>query len=260
LQKRAFKIKRGIDIFSNEMIRQYENFSVWGGYPAVVLTKNNNERNKILADIYNNYILKDIKTLLELATERNLFLLSQYLATQIGNIMVYQNLSEVAGLDYRQLKKHLHILEETFICQEVRPFFKNRQKELSKNPKIFYIDLGFRNSLMENMNGLDKRADRGAIIENVVFTRFNELCKGVNKINFWRTKAGAEVDFVVHTEDDIIPIEIKYSNFKTEKISRGLASFIDSFKPEYAAVLTKNYWGMAKKNKTKVLFIPVYYL
>ncbi|MCK4244503.1 MAG: DUF4143 domain-containing protein, partial [Candidatus Omnitrophica bacterium] len=143
---------------------------------------------------------------------------------------------------------------------EVKPFFKNRQKELSKNPKIFYIDMGFRNSLMENMNGLDKRADSGAIIENVVFIRLNELCEGVNKINFWRTKAGAEVDFVLHTKGNIIPIEIKYSSFKTEKISRGLASFIDSFKSEYAVVLTKNYWGMTKKNKTKVLFIPVYYL
>ena len=260
LEDKPFKIKRGVDIFSNEMIKQYENFSVWGGYPAIVLAKNKNERKKLLADIYNSYILNDIKTLLELATERNLFLLSQYLATQIGNVVVYQNLGDAAELNHRQLKRHLNILKETFICQEVKPFFKNRQKELSKNPKIFYLDMGFRNSLMENMNSLDKRVDRGAIIENIVFIRLNNLWEGVNKINFWRTKAGAEVDFVLHIKESIIPIEIKYSNFEAEKIPRGLISFINSFKPESAVVLTKNYWGMTRKDKTKVFFIPVYYL
>ncbi len=255
-----FRTKREIDIFSEEIVKLYEQFCIWGGYPAVALSKDKDERKKILSDIYNNYILKDIKTLLELATENNLYLLSQYLATQIGNIAIYQNLGQAAGLDHRNLKKHLNILKETFICQEVKPFFKNRQKELSKNPKIFFNDMGFRNNLIENMNSLDKRTDAGAIIENAVFIRLNELCGRIEKINFWRTKAGAEVDFILQVKGNIIPIEVKYSNFAVEKISKSLGSFIGSFKPEYAAVLTKNYWGALKRNKTKILFIPVYYI
>ncbi|MGB3346079.1 MAG: AAA family ATPase [Candidatus Humimicrobiia bacterium] len=259
-QEKEFEVKRGKDIFEEEFIQEYERFCIWGGYPSVVLTKSELERNKILSDIYNNYILKDIKTLLELATERNLFLLSQYLATQIGNIVVYQNLSKGSGLDYRKLKKHLSILEETFICEAVRPFFKNRQKELSRNPKIFFTDMGFRNNLMENMNELDKRSDAGAIIENSVFIRFNELSKEMRKINFWRTKAGAEVDFILHIKGKIVPVEVKYTSFNSNKTPRSLMSFIKSFNPEQALVLTKNYWGYLKKNNTKVLFVPVYYL
>ncbi len=255
-----FKIKRRKDIFFEEMIKQYEEFCIWGGYPAVVLEKNKNIKKKILADIYNNYILKDIKTLLELATERNLFTLSQYLATQIGNLLVYQNLSQVSGLDYRKLKNHLNILKETFMCQEVRPFFRNRQKELTKNPKIYFIDLGFRNSLMENFNNLSQRVNAGAIIENAVFIRLYELYHEIEKINFWRTKNGAEVDFILHRKGSIIPIEVKYSRYDKEKISRSLSSFINSYKPDYAVVFTKDFWGKMKKNKTKILFIPVYYL
>lgn len=93
IKGRGFNVRKGEDVFFRELIREYERFSIWGGYPAIVLAKSEIERKKLLSDIYNNYILKDIKTLLELATERNLFLLSQYLATQIGNIIVYQNLS-----------------------------------------------------------------------------------------------------------------------------------------------------------------------
>lgn len=247
------------DVFYNEFIKPFENYCIWGGYPSVVLSTNVNERKKILSDIYDNYVLKDIKSLLELATERNLYLLSQYLSTQIGNIVVYQTLSETSRLDYRNLIKHLNILRETFVCQEVRPFFKNRQKELSKNPKIFFYDMGFRNNLIENMNTLDKHTDKGAIVENFAFIRLIKLFGQLEKINFWRTKAGAEVDFIIHTEGKIIPIEIKYSLFTSEKISKSLVSFIESFNPERALVLTKNYWGSTKRNNTKILFVPIYY-
>lgn len=257
---KRLKIKSGVDLFSDEILKHYEKLCTWGGYPAVVLAGSNELRKKLLADIYSSYILKDIKTLPELATEHNLFLLSQYLATQVGNIINYQNLGQASGLDYRRLKKHLNILEETYVCSEVRPFFRNRQKELSKNPKIFFLDMGFRNNLMENMNSLQKRSDAGAIIENSVFIRLNELCGGRNEINFWRTKAGAEVDFIIHQNGNAVPVEVKFSDFKTGKISKSFSSFIDSFKPEYGVVLTKNYWGTLKKGKTRVLFIPLYYL
>lgn len=254
------KQKKGEDIFYGEFINYYENFCIWGSYPSVVLSKTDGERHKVLADIFNNYILKDIKGLLELATDKNLFLLSQYLATQIGNIVNYQNLGQAAGLDYRKLKKHLHILKETFICEEVNPYFKNPQKELAKNPKIFFTDIGFRNHLVDNMNAMEKRSDGGGMIENVVFNRLNELFKESGKINFWRTKAGAEVDFVLQTKGEIIPIEVKFSKFENAKVSKSFSSFIESFKPKLGIVLTKNYWGKVEKNHTKILFAPVYYL
>jgi predicted AAA+ superfamily ATPase len=259
-EEKKVTIKSGFDTFSSEMIKHYEKYCIWGGYPAVVLAKDTAIRKKLLSELYNNYILKDIKTLLELATERNLFLLSQHLATQIGNIVIYQNLGQASKLNYRQLKKHLAILEETYVCKEVRPFFKNRQKELSKNPKIFFMDMGFRNNLMENMNTLAMRPDAGAMIENAVFIRLHEVCGGFHKINFWRTKAGAEVDFIIPIKGKVLPIEVKYSSYKAVKISRSLSSFIDTFKPEQAVVLTKDYWGSMKREKTKILFIPVYYL
>jgi len=260
LSEKPFQKKRGEDVFFKELSDEYEKFCIWGGYPAVVLAKSEIERKKLLSNIYNNYVLKDIKTLLELATEKNLFLLSQYLATQIGNIVVYQNLSQASQLDYRKLKKHLNILEETFISKSVKPFFKNRQKELSKNPKVFFMDMGFRNSLMENMNVFDKRVDAGSIVENSIFIRLNELFEGFDKINFWRTKKGAEVDFVLHMGQELVPIEVKYTAFSSPKISKSLMSFINSFAPKRAIILNKNYYNFIKKGTTEILFLPVYYL
>ncbi|MBI4655190.1 MAG: ATP-binding protein [Elusimicrobia bacterium] len=250
----------GEDAYNEEMEAHYEKYCVWGGYPAVVLSATDRERLKVLADIYSGYILKDIKGLLELSTDRNLVLLAQHLSAQTGNIVVYGNLGNESMLDFRKLKGHLNVLMETFICAELRPFFVNRQKELSKNPKIYFYDQGFRNYLIENMNPPERRPDAGAVIENAVFVRFNSLREDLGRINFWRTKAGAEVDFVIHTAGSILPVEVKYSSFENPKISKSFASFIETFKPARGLILTKKYWGYLKRNSTEIIFAPVYYI
>ncbi|MBI1871193.1 MAG: ATP-binding protein, partial [Chlamydiae bacterium] len=192
MEGKKIPFQRGEDAFISEMEKYYEEHCVWGGFPAVILSKRKEERWKVLGDIFNNYLLKDIKGLLALATDRDLVNLAQYLAPQIGNLVNHHHLSQACTLEYRKLKKHLTLLQETFISQEIRPFFKNRQKELTKSPKIFFLDLGFRNFLMENMNGFRKRSDAGAMVENRVFIRLRELSEDLRKINFWRTKMGAE--------------------------------------------------------------------
>lgn len=259
-EKQVFELKNGEDLFYDEFKNLFGDFAVWGGYPQIVLTQNEIERKKIFSEIYNNYVLKDIKTLLELATERNLFLLSEHLSAQTGNILVYQNLSKVSGLDYRNLKKHLNILYETFVCKELRPFYQNKIKELSKSPKIFFTDNGFRNNLVENMGELNKRQDAGAIVENAVFTRLNELLDGGEKLNFWRTKSGAEVDFILRIKGEIIPIEVKFSDFSSPQISKSFMSFIYDYSPKRGLILTKNYFGFLKKENCEIIFIPIHYI
>ena len=257
---RRAKLPRGNDPFAGEMKSHFEKYCIWGGYPEVIMAKNTAVREKVLGDIYNNYMLKDVRTLLELATEKSLHALAQHLATQIGNLVVYQNLSQVTGLEFRKLKAHLSILEETFVCRPIRPFFRNRQKELTKNPKIYFHDTGLRNVLLDNFSPFEKRTDAGALVENAVFTRLSNSGLAPGRVYFWRTKKGAEVDFILRRGDDVVPVEIKYSSFETERISRSLASFIESFKPKFACVLNKNLWGMVRKNTTQVFFIPVYYV
>lgn len=250
----------GEDPFYAEMVSMYDNYCVWGGYPAVALSGSDQEKMKVLADIYNNYVLKDVRGLMELDSERNLFLLSRHLAVQSGQIVVYANLAQAAMLDFRQVKKHLAILFETYVCAEVSPYFTNRQKELVKNPKIYFYDTGFRNYLVENMVAPENRPDGGSLVENQVFIRLNQLKNEMTHIHFWRTKAGAEVDFVLKQNERLIPVEVKYAAFSEPKIPRGMLSFIHSFAPERGLVLTKNYWGKRKIGNTDILLAPVYYL
>ncbi|MCL4383766.1 DUF4143 domain-containing protein, partial [Candidatus Marsarchaeota archaeon] len=86
-----------------------------------------------------------------------------------------------------------------------------------------------------------------------------ELLKLGYEINYWRTKSGAEMDFVIHTNNgQIIPIEVKLSGSKA--LGKSFYSFLNEFKPEKALVITFNEFSEMQLNKTKIYFIPIFYL
>jgi predicted AAA+ superfamily ATPase len=233
-----------------------EEYVIYGGYPAVVLSKTNLEKQKVLESIVEKYILRDIKGLLSLVTEDELMKLSKFLAAQIGNMVKYEELSNIAGLSYKEILKHLNILEKTFIIKLIKPFFTNRRLELVKNPKNYFIDLGIRNFLLSDFRLLKTRNDLGAIMENYgyISLRALDLDSG---LKYWRTKSKAEVDFIVERQQSIYPLEVKYVSKKI--IGKSFYSFIDKFKPKTGMILTKDYLGEEKVRNTKIKFIPLSY-
>lgn len=252
-----FDIKKSFKFPLNQRLaRLLESYVIYGGYPAVVLSKTSEEKQKILESIIDNYLLKDIRGVLKLATDNELIKLSRFLAAQIGGIFVYNELSRTSGLTYREVLKHISILEKTFLVKSIRPFFTNKRTELRKNPKCYFFDLGVRNFLLSDFRPFDIRNDQGAMIENYIFSTLQRLNLG-HPLKYWRTKSKAEVDFVIEKEQLIIPIEVKYTS--REILGKSLHSFIEKFKPKKAIVFTKDHVGEVKIRQTKVQFIPATY-
>ena len=83
---------------------------------------------------------------------------------------------------------------------------------------------------------------------------------GLAKLNFWRTKDKAEVDFVLQRGKDIIPVEVKYKSLKKVEIPRSLRSFIERYNPSEAYIINLNYRNKLKINKTTLFFLPYYEL
>lgn len=82
--------------------------------------------------------------------------------------------------------------------------------------------------------------------------------KGPFSINFWRTKDGAEVDFVLRKGKKIIGIECKFSDFKVPKYTRSMRSFVEKYKPASFFVLNKSFKSEVLIGKTKIIFLPYY--
>jgi uncharacterized protein len=252
-----FQIKAGFGAEINQRLaKKLEDFMLFGGYPAVCLSKTVVEKKKVLEGLVENYLLKDIKSLLNLATDDELMRLAKFLAAQIGNLVKYDELSDTSSLPYAQVLKHLNVLEKTYILNLIKPFFTNKRLELSKNPKCFFVDLGLRNQLLDDFRPMEARNDAGAIAENYAFSmlrkNFPEL-----PLKYWRTKSKAEVDFVIEKDGAVIPIEVKYCSKRI--VGKSLYSFIEKFSPSKALILTKDYLAEEKIGTCTVQWIPLGY-
>jgi len=171
----------------------------------------------------------------------------------------YNELGSTCQSYYKEVKRMISILSETYIIKLIQPFYRNPITELKKNPKVYFFDLGLRNYIVGNFNPLERRPDAGALIENHVFLCLRNSFPD-ETINYWRTIAKAEVDFILRLNDRMIPIEAKYQAFKKPKIPRSLRSFIKTYKPERSLIITRDFWGKEKVENTSVMFAPACYL
>ena len=187
----------------------YAEFIKYGAYPKVVLEDNVEKKKQYLLQMIDTYIRKDIRDLADIGDVNKFNNMLKVLASQSGQLLNTASLSREMGISVPTIQKYLNILEETFIIKRVVPFSRNRSVEISKNPKIFFVDSGLQSILW--LNNFQEIL-LGSVFETNIFS---ELVKkyGRSNIRFWRTKIGQEIDFIVQKDDlTVLPMEAK-TNF-----------------------------------------------
>ena len=227
-----------------------EEYLLYGGYPRVVLEEDIDIKKELLNNIYNTYILRDIKEIQDIKDDFKLHKLIQALSLQIGNLVDNSELRDITGYYHEQLKSIANILEKTYICKFVSPFYKNKRTELVKRKKVYFYDLGLRNAILNNYSFTNK--ELGAIKENFLIS---ELLKRNLDVKYWRSQGGAEVDIIIDKGKEIIPIEIK-NKLKNTNITRSQLAFINKYNPKKMYTLSDDFEGKRKVNKTLVVFLP----
>ena len=234
-------------ILSKKIYHYLDEYLTYGGYPRVILSQTNEEKKEVLKNLLSIYLLRDIKEIAKIADETKMYKLLKALSLQIGNVIVYSELSTLIGVNAVQLKEYLSVFEKAFLTQNISPFFTNKRLEIVKNPEIFFFDMGLRNVIIKNFSALEDRGDNGAMLENFVFRELVE-----RDIKYYRTKNGAEVDFII---DDKIPVEIK-SNLSSQKISKSYYYFLENYKPKRGYILNFNQIGEKKFGDSTIVFLP----
>ncbi|MBS3056505.1 MAG: ATP-binding protein [Candidatus Aenigmarchaeota archaeon] len=224
--------------------------ATFGGYPKVTLVEDIELKKTILKDLYDTMILKDIARVFSIEDLKSLENFVKYLSLNIGGLISYENISKDIKLSFQSLKKYLDAMEKSYLIARVLPFYTNKIKEITKQPKIYFIDTGLRNAISKNFGS----AVDGKVFENYVFS---ELMKSGFYPKYWRTKSKAEVDFVIEKENEIIPIEVKLNNAMFT-IERSLRSFIDTYKPKQALVVYySGKGGTITINGCKISFVNI---
>lgn len=240
--------------YKKEMTKKFNHylreFLRYGGFPRVVIADSFDEKLTILRNIYNTYLLREIRETFQIADNLKVVKLIKLLALQIGNLVNFNELSNESGIQLIQLKNIINILESTYIISLAHPYFTNKRTELVKSPKLYFLDLGFRNVCLDSFS--DSFAEAGENLEQFVFTEF---MKRDITLKYWRTKSQAEVDFVLD-KHETIPIEVK-SSLKNVKISRSFHSFLSKYNCTHAYILSEHLEEDIELSPSKTVhFLP----
>ncbi|MFH7882191.1 MAG: ATP-binding protein, partial [Candidatus Aenigmatarchaeota archaeon] len=241
-------------VFEPEFGSLLQEYLLFGGFPAVVKEADLEIKKELLKNLTRTYIEKDVFFFLGVKHLEKFRNLLKYLSFNNSSLLEVSSVMREIKMDYKTVENYLHILNTTYIIDLLPPFYKNLTTELKKAKKIYFIDIGLRNSIINNFLPLESRTDRGSLLENFVL---NELKANFeSSVYYWRTIGKAEVDFVLKVEENIIPIEVKSET----KLRKGFFSFLKTYKPPRALVFTTHEFKVEKIGKTTVTFVPYFYI
>lgn len=218
------------NIFARQMI--------YGSYPAAYLANDDQDRARLLSDLAEALILRDASDLFRIRRVDVFRKLLTLLARQTGSLVNFSELASICRVDAGTIHAYVEILEESHIVKVIRPFAGGKRRELTTSPKVYFVDNGIRNQLLNSFStDISLRTDKGALMENWVFSELYKRLPLMASIHFWRSKAGGEVDFVVEQAGKLMALEVKAANLDRPRLSRSAHSFIEAYQPERFVVL-----------------------
>ncbi len=209
-----------------------------GSYPEVVGENTTKVKVDLLKNIATNYLYKDIYIFESIRNPQIFEDIIKMLAFQIGQLVSINEISKATGASRDTVAKYLRLLEQAYIIKKVRSFSKNSRNELRKSFKVYFLDLGVRNTIVGNFDELETRDDKGFVFENFVFL---ELLKSGNKetfppqIYFWRTDTKLEIDFLLYKNEKLEAVECKWNE---EEVS--FKKFLKLYPESKTSVVTVN--------------------
>ena len=158
---------------------------LYGGYPDVVLQSKPIDKIQKLKEISSSYITRDLTDLFQIRASADLENTTIYLAQNISAILSKENIAKTIGMSVYQVNGFIEALTKSFIIEPLRPFYKNPVKEISHRPKMYFIDNGIRNILLQKTTKGLIVADKGLLFEQTIFQILRQ--KNNEKLHYWRT-------------------------------------------------------------------------
>jgi predicted AAA+ superfamily ATPase len=226
---------------------QLEERLIYGMYPDVL--NNRSDAGEILKQLTTSYLYKDVLSITGIKKPELLDKLLKALALQIGSEVSYNELANLLQIDKNTVSKYIDLLEKAYIIFRLNSYSRNQRNEIKNNRKIYFYDNGLRNMIINNLNPLELRTDKGALWENFLISeriklqQYNQL---YTNNYFWRTVQKQEIDFVEETNGQLTAYEFKWNIKGKAKIP---LSFINQYNAIGKIIDKENFREFIMKNE-----------
>lgn len=199
----------------------------FGLYPDIAFASEADAR-ILLDNLSSRYLYQDVLEFENLKRADVLVQLLQLLALQIGQLVSYHELATSLKISSQTVERYIDLLEKAFVIFRLPPFSRNLRNEIGKKNKIFFYDVGIRNSIIQQYQPMEMRSDKGALWENfLVVERLKHLQARGWRPNryFWRTQQQAEIDYLEERDGLLSAFEFKWQ----DKNARAPAAFVGAY-------------------------------
>ena len=192
----------------------------------------------------NTYLERDI---VQIAAVHDLIRFEKFmrlLAGRVGQLVNNSALATEVGVSSTTIGSWLSILEASHVIYTLKPWFKNRNSQVVKTPKIYFCDTGLVSYLLgiETPEQMIRDPLLGNIFENFVViealkTRLNLGLEP--NLYFFRNSNGVEIDLILQEQNKLKLFEIKSGKSLNDEFCRNMKNFSAKYNEDIVSDSTK---------------------
>jgi predicted AAA+ superfamily ATPase len=158
------------------------------------------------------------------ALTRNIPAFSRFLeiaALCNGQLLNYAKISNDAQVARSTVQEYFQILKDTLIAYELTPWKRSFKRKPLSTSKLYFFDCGVARYLQKRSSVRSGSPEFGELFETFIFHELAAYCDyhGSLALNYWRSKSGFEVDFIL---DSNTAIEVKATKTVSAQDLKGL--------------------------------------
>jgi len=156
----------------------------------------------------------------------------RFSALSSGKQVQYSTIARETGISIPTVRAHYELLQDMFVGFSVPAFARSEKKQLILSPRFFFFDLGVRHAAARQNPSADLIANCcGDFFEQWVGIELWKRLRYLNResLYYLRHKNGMEIDFIVDLGDEVIPIEVKWTQRPVEHDARHLNAFMKQY-------------------------------
>ena len=199
----------------------------YGLFPEILMQKRPDDKKDLLLNYRDTYFTRDLMQLSNMENVEGLLAIFHHLARSIGSHLEVSNFARESGLSYPTTKRYLNNMHYSEITFRLYGYQYGPAKRFMKAAKTYFSDNGILTSLNIPLN-------EGQLLENFVISEIEKRRKlgfiKCDRLYYYKSVAGREIDLVFESDDDIYVIEIKNTRRPSSRDVSNLYEFSKGIK------------------------------
>ena len=167
------------------------------------------------ASYVKSYLERDVRQLLNVKDERAFYHFMVACAARTGQLLNLTDIAATVGVSVKTVQGWLSVLQASGVVYLMQPFWPNTAKQLTKAPKLYFMDTGLACYLTgwNTPEQLRAGAMRGHLFETFVVSEvlksYLNAGRDARAVSFYRDARKREIDLVIQDGHTLHPVEVK---------------------------------------------------